>query len=136
MRYDLHRPCADCPFRRENGIRLSRQQAHSLLSSFVERQPVVLPCHKTTTMRSDGVPELAPDTQHCAGLFVLWQVKYKQQTAHMIAAQESGLYDPSALQGADEVVDTMTEMLQLSTADDYVPHVGSVRLPIASRALR
>jgi hypothetical protein len=46
MKYDLYTPCADCPFRKKGGIRLTRARVVEV-AACVENPGGEFPCHKT-----------------------------------------------------------------------------------------
>lgn len=47
MDYKLKRPCANCPFRREGGIPLTRGRIREIAGMMLHSQGGSFPCHKT-----------------------------------------------------------------------------------------
>ncbi len=99
------KPCNDCPFRREGGVRLSAERIRDITSAVAPEDGNGEPftCHKTTPKRQ---------RLHCAGALVL---AFKLGRPSQIArtATSLGLVAPHVVEAQDpEIFDTVEEMLQ------------------------
>lgn len=131
MDYKLKRPCDDCPFLREGGIRLAGpERIREILDD-----RVTFPCHKTVdydddaedgqTMRSTG------REQACVGR-TIFQLKAPGQHLDQMARismrlkaisekeKPTGL-DPDALEGHDLVFDSLEEMKAAQGWPEFKP---------------
>lgn len=121
MHYDLHRPCDDCPFRREGGIRLTVPRILEISTIFLTCGAGDFACHKTTVDDPDdmGVRMVTNDSKHCAGALIFAE-KNETPTQMMRICERlrnndgSPMYDALKLKGHDEVFDTQDEMLEAS----------------------
>lgn len=77
--FDLPRPCDNCPFLKEGGIRLHRLRAREIAGSQIENPGSTFPCHKTVPPALyDQMAEVGDDSfmdwvdgmQYCAGAIV------------------------------------------------------------------
>jgi hypothetical protein len=116
MKYDLHTPCSDCPFRKEGGIRLTRARVMEV-AACTENPGGEFPCHKTVKRDEDDEDdEDSCDSydhaaaKHCAGALVFAE---KQGTSSQMIriAERLGMYDASKLRGHDDVFDSVEDML-------------------------
>jgi hypothetical protein len=102
MRFDLKRPCSDCPFRRKGGIRLRAGRIRELADVMLEQGAGgSFTCHVTNPLRRT-------ERQHCVGA-ILFAMKNRVETQVMQLASRLGLYDP--LKGRKEVFTTTEEFL-------------------------
>jgi hypothetical protein len=70
MKFHVDKPCKDCPFRKQGGIRLTRGRIMEIAASQLDRQGASFACHKTTgVMASTRLPRGLRD-QYCAGALV------------------------------------------------------------------
>lgn len=107
-------PCADCPFRREGGVRHGREMMASYASYFLTDPGATFPCHKSVP--KDDTRETWSAWRDgqvvCAGGLLL-AAKYQFRNALVRFAVAKGMYDPSQ-HTADElalVFDTFEEMV-------------------------
>jgi hypothetical protein len=113
-RSHVARPCANCPFRREGGIRLRPGRIREILGVVTpDRGPGgTFPCHKTVNHDArDHATEL-----ECAGALIF---AYKQGTSTqmMRISERLGLMDPDLATGDHpEIFDDADEWLE--TAED------------------
>lgn len=97
MKFDLPRPCNNCPFRSDKPFPLHPQRALDIMSG-----DHTFACHKTVDYdqptdeegRCDGVE--TENSQHCAGFLILRE-KMSKPTQMMRIAERLGLYDPTKL---------------------------------------
>lgn len=108
MRFDLKKPCDNCPFRRKGGVRYLapvrvREIAHAMLDS----QGSTFACHKTTVEEEDDEGMSRRSTtarsQHCAGALIFAE-KHGNANQPMRIAERLGLYDPKTLMSDKKVV--------------------------------
>lgn len=108
MMYDLKRPCGDCPFKREGGIRLDGERIESLTAQLLDWSGPTFACHKST-----GVGGEFPDKEerHCAGALIFSE-KHGIATQMTRIAGRLGMYSSTELEDRDAVFDTAEEMLE------------------------
>ena len=100
MRYDMTRPCSNCPFRSDKRFPLARGRVVEIINggSF--------PCHKTTTAGgADGQDEVA-----CAGLLILLE-KENVPNQMMRIAERVGMYDRRKLEMDAPVYDSIGQAI-------------------------
>jgi hypothetical protein len=105
MHFKLKRPCEDCPFLKEGGIRLRKARAEEIGGMMLSSDGGTFACHKTTDSGGSEGPE-----QHCAGALIFAE-KHHTATQSMRVAERLRMYDFTKLQGEDDVFDTIEEML-------------------------
>jgi hypothetical protein len=105
----MNSPCANCPFLREGGIRLTSARVDEIAGMMLSPHGGEFPCHKTTREGSDGDLHATAESAHCGGA-LLFAEKNGNSTQMMRIAERLGLYDPSQLKGHDRVFDTVEEM--------------------------
>ena len=98
MRFDLTRPCGNCPFRRDRPFHLRPERVRDILGGGKRRRwwPAdSFPCHKTIEYFDAGtiIPETA---QQCAGVIAILHREGRPNTAMQIA-ERLGLWKPAAL---------------------------------------
>jgi hypothetical protein len=101
MRFDLTRPCGDCPFRSDRPFHMRPERVREILGD--ERKghrrrwwpAASFPCHKTVvyTDRGTHVPATA---QQCAGVMAILHREGRPNDAMQIA-ERFGLWDPARL---------------------------------------
>ncbi len=113
MKFNLHRPCADCPFRRDIAfyLRTKRRQeiAHSL------RHDGTFACHKTTDgeWSDDGKYTYTGNEQHCAGaLIVMGKQDELRDNAPIRIAVFVGWLDPDQLDQTAPVFDSLDDFIK------------------------
>lgn len=118
MKFDLTRPCADCPFRKDIHFNLRPKKWREIVNSLMSDQTFV--CHKTIDYREwDDNGEFVPDdhNQHCAGALIMMQ-----RSGHLFdnylfrLACMFGLLDPNALDKECEIV-TLDEVREHGNKD-------------------
>jgi hypothetical protein len=94
VKYDLRRPCPECPFLR--GSPLNRTLDPERIREFAEGE---FSCHKTATLREvNGCQEYKPnaDSSHCAGALIALE-KAGRPHQMMRIAERLGFYDHTKL---------------------------------------
>lgn len=109
MKWDLRRPCDDCPFRKEGGIRLTAGRIHEIAGGMLSPDGTTFACHKTTGVTGSG----KRDERHCAGALIFAE-KHGTATQMMRIAGRLGVYDPGRLLDHDAVFDDLPSMLRSS----------------------
>lgn len=97
MRFNLKRPCENCPFKSDVGF-LCRSRADEILSA-VLYEGKTFTCHKTL-----GKKKI--EQSHCAGaLIMLEQNKSREETDNQMVqiAIRLGLYDQSIIDMSSDV---------------------------------
>src|ERR1700735_3121890 len=104
MKYDLRRPCANCPFR--NDIR-------PFIRSYRVEEIVrgEFPCHKTTEFDDEQELVNRDGEHHCAGQLIMLE-KMEQPHQMMRICERLGLYDRTKLDMTSPVYEDVSEMLQ------------------------
>lgn len=118
MKYDLHRPCPECPFRSDIEPFLRADRAEEIVE-FLARSE--FPCHKTTVDATDdeGNPGRidTPDSQHCAGALIMLEKANRPSQMMRICERLRGengepMYDASKLDMEAPVYDSPEEFVQ------------------------
>jgi hypothetical protein len=126
VRFDLKRPCDNCPFRKERGVRyLAPARVAQIAAAMLDSQGSTFACHKTTVEEEDdeGMSRrgTTPRSQHCAGALIFAE-KHENANQAMRIAERLGLYDATSLMADKEVValvvDSVDEMLKLNREGD------------------
>ncbi len=99
MRFDLTRPCGNCPFRSDKPFHLRPERVRGILGGARGGNkwwPAdSFPCHRTIEYTDDDtiVPETA---QQCAGVMAILHRENRPNTA-MQLAERLGLWNPATL---------------------------------------
>jgi hypothetical protein len=104
--YRLTTPCADCPFLREGGVRLTLARVRQIAGGMLKRSGGEFSCHKTTGVEGKAAPG---GRAHCAGA-LLFAEKNGNATQMMRIAERLRLYAHWRLRGHERVFDTLAEM--------------------------
>lgn len=88
MKYDLTKPCSDCPFRKDRKFPLTEKRVYEIVLGLYRDR--AFSCHKTTTAK--GRSGEHPKAQHCAGALIFLEQK-KRPHQMMRIAERIGLYD-------------------------------------------
>jgi hypothetical protein len=105
----MNAPCADCPFLKEGGIRLTSARVREIAGNMLSPHGGEFTCHKAVERG---------EKDHCGGALVFAE-KNENQTQMMRIAERLRLYDFTKLKGHDRVFDTLADMLK--TAIDRAP---------------
>lgn len=99
MKYNLPRPCKNCPFRSDVKGYLTKARVRSIIDG-ITRQQQTFSCHKTNEFGSDdeGWSETreTPNSQHCAGALIFLE-RLEQPNQMMRISERLGLYDARKL---------------------------------------
>lgn len=100
MKFDLVRPCPECPFSTLPGaVRLGRARVIEILQA-VTLQDASFPCHQTVDYDQDdddeGDGRVTPASQHCAGALIYLE-RLDRPNQMMRIAERLGFYDRTRL---------------------------------------
>jgi hypothetical protein len=111
MRFDLKRPCGDCPFRNDRGpFGLLAERVREILGGGERRAwfpAVSFACHQTISYNDDGDSKAVAKSQHCAGVMLILHRENRPNDA-MQLAERLGFWNPASLD-ADAPVYASTE---------------------------
>lgn len=112
--FDLVRPCTDCPFRKEHGIRVTRGRAKEIAGCFITEPGAIFSCHKTCK-REDDDGEYRPDSSSsiCVGGLMFAEKQGKCVNTYRIG-ERLGLYKVDQLDKSayPDVFDNLRQMLK------------------------
>jgi hypothetical protein len=106
--------CADCPFRREGGVRHTPEMAASYMAHFLTRPGSTFPCHKSVP--KDDTREAWSEWQDgqvlCAG-GLIFAAKHGAKNDLVRFAEHAGWYRPDQHppEAFAEVFDSIPEMM-------------------------
>lgn len=90
MKYDLRKPCSNCPFRSDIKGYLHPDRPYELVVGD-------FPCHKTLEQSDEGDETvITKDSQHCAGSLIFHEQRNDPHQMMRIA-ERLGLYDRTKL---------------------------------------
>ena len=115
MKFDLKKPCTECPFTRgPKAVRVTVGRTRDLIDAMVEEPGSTFSCHKTVDYREyddDGEErKTGVNEQHCAGA-TLYAMKQGRLNRPLRMAAALQLFSPSQMEGHDQVFDDEQEML-------------------------
>lgn len=122
MEFDLKKPCDNCPFLREGGIRLTVPRVRDIAEGMLDSQGVTFPCHKTTVDDGEGDLKEGPNSRHCAGALIFAE-KNGNATQMMRVMERLHAYDAASLMADRSTValvfDDVDEMLEVNRRELY-----------------
>lgn len=98
MKFDLVRPCGDCPFRSDKPAYLRPERVREILGGGEGRAwwpACSFPCHKTIEYHEDGTT-IPPSAQQCAGVMIILYRERRPNDAMQIG-ERFGFFNPSRL---------------------------------------
>lgn len=117
MKYDMKKPCPNCPFRSDRVFPLHPERARSILDGIMSG--LTFSCHKTIdydALEENGEEDVcdvhhtpSEGEQHCAGALILLE-KMKRPNQMMRIAERLGMYDHTKLDMNSPVFDDDNEM--------------------------
>lgn len=119
MKWDLLKPCSNCPFLKKGGIALMPGRVREIGGLMLESQGGTFSCHKTVDRSGDddeGRPRLpGPNERHCAGALIFAE-KNENATQMMRIAERLRMYDARKMMADKEAValvfDDLDQMLR------------------------
>ena len=102
MRFDLTRPCGNCPFRADKPFYMRPDRVRQILGG--ERGKAwwptpSFPCHRTIEYTDGDRARIPPTAQQCAGVMAILHRENRPNDAMQIA-ERLGLWDPATLDQA------------------------------------
>lgn len=118
MRFDLSKPCPDCPFRRDclRGW-LGAPRAEEIADALLGRPGKSFACHQTTQFDEEGEHRQHEAEQQCVGAMILVE-KTGAANQMLQVAERLGVRDPGRISEASRplVFDTRAEFIEHHTA--------------------
>lgn len=121
MKFDLTRPCNNCPFRTDLTPYLRSRLVQEILGCGKVAWPATwFACHKTVDYSDGGNKgRVHENTQHCAGVLIILQRDGRPNDA-MQLAERFGYWDPKALDMSSPVYASAKSALAAhERADDH-----------------
>jgi len=117
VRFDLKRPCVNCPFRRDVPGFLSTGRAEEITDAIL-RQDQTFTCHKTLSGERtedehgmEGDYHAGPKDQFCAGALIFLEKNgFPSYPPRLAMALK--LWSPDQMRSKELVFDTAAEMLE------------------------
>lgn len=120
MRFDLARPCDNCPFRTDRDAFLSKERAAEIADALLPYpgKDQTFACHKTLGYDEEAEETtVRPKSQHCAGAMIVLE-KMGKPNQMMQISERLHFRDPAKLDMSSPVFDTM---------GDFVDHHANMR---------
>lgn len=112
MKFDLPRPCKNCPFRSDIKGYLTKKRVREIIDG-ITREQATFSCHKSNDFETgeDGWSETVETskTQHCAGALIFLE-RLDRPNQMMRIAERLGMYNRSKLD-MDSPVHTARSMV-------------------------
>lgn len=108
MKFDLKKPCRDCPFRSDIAGYLTKARVHEIIES-ISRGQKTFSCHKTNDTSGSETVETR-NSQHCAGAMIFLE-KNGAPNQMMRIAERLGMYDHTKLHMDAPVFDNASDMI-------------------------
>lgn len=96
MKYDLKKPCQNCPFLKGTPMRLLPERAKEVLDNMLSYNGGYFACHKTTESDEEGDAQATTNSSHCAGALIFAE-KQGNATQMMRIDERLGFYDHRVL---------------------------------------
>lgn len=98
MKFDLRRPCDNCPFRSDVRFPLEVQRVEEIVQAITEKD-LTFACHKTTRFDPETGEAVRgnPKEQHCAGALIMLE-KMERPNQMMRISERLGFYDRTKLE--------------------------------------
>jgi hypothetical protein len=110
MRFDLKKPCHNCPFRTDVLPFLHTARVEELCEAIITKDKT-FQCHKTITRDDEGRARSTDKDQHCAGALIMLE-KMDRPNQMMRIAYRLGIYDKRKLHMRAPVYDQATDMIE------------------------
>lgn len=95
MKFELRKPCANCPFRTDIEFYLGESRAKEIADG-ITKKGQTFTCHKTLDYDGEGNTVVGSKSQHCAGALIMLE-KTERPNQMMRIAERLGLYDHTKL---------------------------------------
>lgn len=117
--FKLKSPCADCPFRKEGGVRHGYLRALEYAGHFIFGRGATFPCHRSVPEHIDrsGPSAWQAGQQMCAGgLIFAEHVNARSLTVEACIAM--GAHDPATLTDADQVFGSLPDLVNAHIVEE------------------
>lgn len=112
MKFDLKRPCNQCPFRTDKAPFISHARAKEIADGMV-KHGASFACHKTLGHDDDGDTYTKSDSQFCAGAIIMLEKSGQAGNVAMIrGAERFGLYKHSEMEMDSPVFDSPRDFVK------------------------
>jgi hypothetical protein len=108
--FRLTKPCHNCPFRREGGIRLHPERAREIAHSQIRAVGGMFSCHKTVHHDDDGEHAPHEKEQYCAGA-VAFTINVGSENQLLQVSRRMRMWHPRDIEERDEVFRSVDEMV-------------------------
>ena len=108
--FEMKRPCAECPFLKSGGVRLTAGRVREVAGNFLTEPGAMFPCHKTVDSDDTQWARHAGWQMCAGGLLFAEKVRPTRPVTMIQLAERMGLYDRTQLHGAELVFDSLAEM--------------------------
>lgn len=116
MKFDLKKPCDQCPFRTDVRPYLRPARVRQILNDILYQDAHFL-CHKTVDYSGDNGGTETEKTQHCAGALIL--LEHQERPNQMMRiAERLGLYDRFKLDMEASVYTNPKDMIQAAIREN------------------
>ena len=111
MKFDLKRPCPNCPFRTDIAPYLTAARVEEITTAVID-QDQSFACHETTEYSEEsGDLEQVENSQFCAGAMLLSETgRFGNQWLQL--AERLTKFDPAKLDRSSPVFKTREEMIE------------------------
>jgi hypothetical protein len=109
MKFDLRKPCNNCPFRTDIVFTLAQARVEQIVHAITELDQTFA-CHKHLKNDDDGFNIPHKNDQHCAGAMILLE-RIHRPNQMMRIAERVGLYDRHKLDMSAPVFGSADEMI-------------------------
>lgn len=109
MKFNLKRPCDNCPFRNDKPFYLNPERAEEIADSLLGDKS--FSCHKTNGFDDDGDAVETDESEHCAGAMILLE-KLDRPNQMMRICERLRIYDRRKLDMDAPVFDSFEEFIE------------------------
>lgn len=110
MKFNLRKPCANCPFRNDRKFHLGRGRAAEIAHE-TSKEDRSFTCHKTLGHDEEEDSVTTPRSEHCAGVLIILEKEDNPNQAMRIA-ERLGMYDRHKLEMDSPVYSSMKEFVK------------------------
>ena len=110
MKFNLKKPCNNCPFTRKSTEGWLGEDRASEFADAIYSLDSTFSCHKTLSIDDEGDTHEHKDSQHCAGAMILLE-KMGKPNQMMRISERLGLYNHKELDMSSDVFDDLEEFI-------------------------
>lgn len=127
MKFDLRKPCANCPFRTDINFPLAQERVEQIVEAITDLDQTFA-CHKTVKHDDDGEHVHSKNEQHCAGALILLE-RIQRPNQMMRIAERCGFYDRHKLEMDAPVFGSADEMIECGNWMRKAAYMPARKLP-------